>query len=150
MGFTFERSGVRIPAIAVSPWIDERTVVNDIFRSTSVLATLRDRWSLGTPFSGREAIAPILTGILARETPRPPDSWPEVAARPVPTSDEALLPLDAPLSPLASAFFFGFLAFGKSNGRPMPAYTPDAPPNGAEALRIMKDLFGHLYPNLSI
>ena len=150
MGFTFERSGIRIPAIAISPWIDERTVVNDEFRSTSVLATLRERWSLGKPFSGREAIAPTLRGVLSRETPRPPDTWPEVVARPVPAFDENLLPPDAPLGPLASAFFFGFLAFGKNLGQRVPVYSPDAPPNGAEALAIMSDLFGHLYPNLGI
>jgi phospholipase C len=150
LGFTFRRSGVRLPAIAISPWIDERTVVNDTFRSTSVLATLRARWSLGDPFSAREAIAPRLTSVLTRVTPREPETWPEVIARPVPAFDESLVPLDAPLGVLARSLFFGFLAFGKAHGQKVPEFTPDAPPNGAEALAIMRDLFGHLYPNLGV
>jgi hypothetical protein len=51
---------------------------------------------------------------------------------------------------LARALFFGFLAFGKDLGQSVPDMTPDAPPNGAEALATMRDLFGHLYPNLGI
>jgi phospholipase C len=150
MGFTFERSGVRLPAIAISPWIDERTVVNNTFRSTSVLATLRERWSLGNPFSAREAIAPTLRAVLSRDTPRAPETWPDVVPQPVPAFGESLVPLDTPLGALASALFFGFLAFGKDLGQSVPDMTPDAPPNGAEALAIMRDLFGHLYPNLGI
>ncbi|HVN50589.1 MAG TPA: alkaline phosphatase family protein [Acidimicrobiales bacterium] len=150
LGFTFERSGVRLPTIAISPWIDERTVVSDTFRATSVLATLRERWSLGQPFSAREAIAPTLRAVLSRDTPRPPETWPDVDPRPVPAFDADLVPLDQPLGVLAKAFFFGFLAFGKNHGQTVPDFTPDNPPNGAEALAIMRDLFAHLYPNLGI
>jgi phospholipase C len=150
LGFTFERSGVRLPAIAISPWIDERAVVNETFRSTSVLATLRERWSLGKPFSDREAIAPTLQSVLTRDTPREPETWPDVTARPVPPFDEDLIPPDAPLGVLARAIFFGFLAFGKNLGQKVPDYSPDAPPTGAEALAIVRDLFGHLYPNLGL
>jgi phospholipase C len=150
LGFTFERSGVRLPAIAISPWIDEATVVNDTFRSTSVIATLRERWSLGNALSAREASAPTLRAVLSRDTPRAPETWPEVVARPVPAFDENLVPLQAPLGPLAGALFFGFLAYGKHLGQNMPDFSPDNPPNGAEALVIMRDLFGHLYPNLGI
>ena len=150
LGFTFERSGVRIPAIAISPWIDERIVVNDTFRSTSILATLRERWSLGKPFSDREAIAPTLRTVLTRDAPREPETWPDVVPRPVPPFDESLIPPDAPLGVLAGAIFFGFLAFGKNLGQKVPDFTPDAPPTGAEALAIVRDLFGHLYPNLGL
>jgi phospholipase C len=124
--------------------------VNDQFRSTSVLSTLRERWSLGSPFSAREAMAPTLRAVLTRETPRDPGTWPDVVPQAVPAFDENLIPPDAPLSGLAKAFFFGFLAFGKDLGQTMPGYTPDAPPDGAEALAVMRDLFGHLYPNLGI
>ena len=56
-GFTFNRSGVRIPTLAISAWIPERTVVNQEYRATSVLSTLRERWNLGTPLTGRDATA---------------------------------------------------------------------------------------------
>jgi phospholipase C len=51
-GFTFNRSGVRLPTLAISAWIPERTVVTEEYRATSVLSTLRERWNLGAPFSG--------------------------------------------------------------------------------------------------
>ncbi len=76
-GFHFDRFGVRVPTILVSPWIEAGTV----FRSntatpldhTSILATLRD-W-LGIPVdkmltSGRIAQAPTLEYVLTRTTPR--------------------------------------------------------------------------------
>jgi phospholipase C len=69
-GFTFDRSGIRVPAIAISAWIPERTVINGEYRNTSVIATLRERWSLGAPFTARDAIAPSLAPVLSLDTPR--------------------------------------------------------------------------------
>jgi Phosphoesterase family len=53
-GFTFNRSGVRIPTLAISAWVPERTVVTDHYRATSLLATMRERWNLGAPFTARD------------------------------------------------------------------------------------------------
>ena len=76
-GFSFDRYGVRVPAVVVSPWIEEGTV----FRSptkrpydhTSLLATLRD-WLQIPPASilksARVADAPTLEQVLTRSTPR--------------------------------------------------------------------------------
>ena len=80
MGFTFDRSGVRIPTIAISPWIPERTVVNDEYRDTSLIRTLRERWDLGPPLTGRDAIAPDIAPVLSLAEPRPPETWPDVTA----------------------------------------------------------------------
>ena len=49
MGFRFDRSGVRIPTLAVSAYLDPRTVVTGEYRNTSVIRTLRERFSLGPP-----------------------------------------------------------------------------------------------------
>ena len=76
MGFTFNRSGVRIPTLAISAWIPERTVVNDEFRATSMLATMRERFDLGEPFSAREASAPSFADIFTLTTPRAQEDWP--------------------------------------------------------------------------
>src|SRR5208282_3430496 len=43
MGFRFDRSGVRIPTIAVSAWVDPGTLVSATYRSTSLIRTLRER-----------------------------------------------------------------------------------------------------------
>ena len=40
-GFTFERSGYRVPAILVSPWVEPGSVYNEEYRHTSLIATLR-------------------------------------------------------------------------------------------------------------
>jgi phospholipase C len=58
MGFTFNWLGVRLPAIAVSPWVSERTGVNDVHHHSSTIRTMRERWNLGKPFTGRDADAP--------------------------------------------------------------------------------------------
>jgi phospholipase C len=76
-GFSFDRFGVRVPAVVVSPFIERGTV----FRSptgapydhTSVLATLRD-WLVIPPAqmlrSQRVAAAPTLEQVLTLATPR--------------------------------------------------------------------------------
>ena len=147
-GFTFDRSGVRVPAIAISAWTPERTVVNSEYRNTSVIRTLRERWSLGAPLSAREAIARDITPVLSLEDPRPPEEWPDVLPRPVPEFDVAVVPLNAPLGPLAKGLFFGLLALGKELGQPVPDIKPEDEVNGAEAISIMRDEFGHMFPGL--
>ncbi len=82
-GFRFDRSGVRIPTIAVSAWVDSGIVVNQEFRSTSLIRTLRERWSLGGPLTRRDEIAADIAPILNRKVPRPPEDWPEVSPRPL-------------------------------------------------------------------
>ena len=58
MGFGFDRAGVRIPALAVSAYIDPQTVVTRPYRNTSLIATLRARWDLGPPLTDRDATRP--------------------------------------------------------------------------------------------
>jgi phospholipase C len=99
-GFRFDRSGVRIPTIAISAWIDEGTVINQEFRSTSVIRTLRERWSLGPPLTERDASAADISSILTRTTPRPPNEWPRVAPLPLGAIDKVLNVLERPLTQL--------------------------------------------------
>jgi phospholipase C len=147
-GFRFGRSGIRIPAIAISPWIPERTVVNGEHRSTSLIHTLRQRWSLGEPLSAREAIAPDLRPVLSLETPRDPQDWPDVHPQPVPEFSQAMVPPGLPLRGLARAMFFAFLGLGQGIGQTVPDISPDATISGAEGLGMIHDMFGHMFPNL--
>ncbi|WPB80740.1 alkaline phosphatase family protein [Archangium violaceum] len=75
--FQFDRFGVRIPTLLVSPLIDERTLLRSStempFDHTSVIATLlewkgidRSQWGLGE----RVANAPTFEKVLTRSTPR--------------------------------------------------------------------------------
>lgn len=107
--FGFDRFGVRVPAVVVSPYIAAGTV----FRSptptpydhTSVLATLRD-W-LGIPAasmlkSARVARAPTLDQVLTLAAPR--SDIPSIAA---PTGDLVQPALSAPLNDLQKSLVSG-------------------------------------------
>jgi len=148
MGFTFDRSGVRIPTIAISPWIPERTVVNQEYRATSLIRTLRERWDLGPPLSGRDAIAPDIAPVLSLAEPRPPETWPDVTPQPVPDFDVAVVPLDQPLGPLPKGLFFGLLALGKEFGQDVPDIEPTDEITGGMAVKIIIEQFAHMFPLL--
>ncbi|MET0828900.1 MAG: alkaline phosphatase family protein [Microbacterium sp.] len=147
-GFAFDRLGVRLPAIAVSAWVDDKTVINDVHHHTSVIRTLRERWDLGDPLTQRDADAPDLAPLLTRDTPRPPAEWPDVHPQPVPEFDEALVPLDKPLSPLAKAVVGGGVALARN----IDPTAPDIPHvdqlDGAPALAALRATVGHLFPLL--
>jgi phospholipase C len=145
-GFTFNRSGVRLPTLAISAWIPERTVVSEEYRATSVISTLRERWNLGAPFSGRDATARSLRPVFTLDQPRSQQDWPEVLARPVEPMTQALLPLDAPLNGLGKALFGGVLALAKGMGVTVPDLPPDAVITGAEAIAIGHEVLGDLFP----
>ncbi|HXN62849.1 MAG TPA: alkaline phosphatase family protein [Acidimicrobiales bacterium] len=84
LGFKFDRSGYRVPAVIVSPWVPQGTVCTDEYRHTSLIATLREAWNLGEPFTARDAAAPSFAKLLNLEAPRSPETWPDVDPLPVP------------------------------------------------------------------
>ncbi len=66
-GFTFDRSGYRVPAIIVSPWVEPGSVYNEEYRHPSLIATLRKTWGLGEAFTGRDASARLAVDDWAAE-----------------------------------------------------------------------------------
>ena len=79
--FAFDRYGVRVPAVVVSPWIEAGTVFRAVqgeaeYDHTSILATLRDWQDLANKAganwlgSARIAKAPTLMKLLTRTSPR--------------------------------------------------------------------------------
>jgi phospholipase C len=149
MGFTFERSGVRVPAMAISAWIPERAVVSEEYRHTSVIRTLRDRWALGAPLTGRDAAARGLAPVLSATRPRPPEEWPAVTPRPVPPFHPAALSAGARLRTLPRAAMFGVLALAKSLGMNPPDLREDEDISRADGIEIIIDVFGHMFPRLN-
>jgi phospholipase C len=145
-GFTFDRSGVRIPTVAISAWIPERTIVTEQRRSTSLISTMRERWDLGAPFSGRDATARSFSTVFTLDKPRAPSNWPDIIARPVEPMPEPLMPLDAPLNGLGKSLIGGVLALGKGMGITVPVMSPDTPITGAEAIAMCQDVLGDLFP----
>lgn len=147
-GFRFDRSGLRVPAIAISAWVPDRNVVTDEYRHTSVVRTLRERWTLGPPLTGRDATARDIAPLLSLDAPRSPESWPAVTARPVPAFDVSLARSDAPMSGLQKGALFTLVAMGKRLGHAVPEIEVDAEIKGAEAIEMISELFGHLFPGL--
>lgn len=66
--FDFDRLGVRVPAVLVSPWVDKR-VENTVFDHTSLLKYLIEKWNLG-PLGNRTAAANSIGVAIRRDTLR--------------------------------------------------------------------------------
>jgi phospholipase C len=72
--FDFSRYGVRVPAVIVSPYVRQGTVLrphdDTPFDHTSIIATLRKRFpALGPPLTERDAAAPDLSIALTLANP---------------------------------------------------------------------------------
>ena len=74
--FGFDRFGVRVPTVLISPLIAPGTVYrasgSTPFDHTSILATVEQRWNL-QPLTARDAAAPTFGGVLTLSTPREDD-----------------------------------------------------------------------------
>jgi phospholipase C len=57
--FKFDRLGVRVPAILISPWIPKNTVVDRVFDHASIPATVTKFFQVAAPCSPRETSADV-------------------------------------------------------------------------------------------
>jgi len=115
-GFTFDRSGYRVPAIVISPWVAEGQVFNQEHRHTSLIATLREQWNLGDPFTARDAAARTFSHAFTLAAPRDPQSWPVPTPRPVPAFSEDNVALGKAVSALGKTFLNGLRQHAQDNG----------------------------------
>ncbi len=69
-GFQFDRLGVRVPALVISPWIPRGTVDPTVYDHTSVIQTVRSRFAPGKALTGRDAVANVFRGLLTLNEPR--------------------------------------------------------------------------------
>lgn len=80
--FDFERYGVRVPAVLISPYIKSGTILRSIpsgnlespyaappFDHTSIIATVRKCFDLGAALTNRDAVAPDLETVLNLASP---------------------------------------------------------------------------------
>jgi hypothetical protein len=121
LGFTFDRSGYRVPAIIVSPWVEAGSVYNEEHRHTSLIATLRKRWGPGDAFTRRDAAARTFDHAFSLETPRDPITWAVMKALPVPdwTMDPEVV--GKALSSLGKGLVPAIIATAGEMGVPLPA-----------------------------
>jgi phospholipase C len=92
-GFRFDRFGVRVPAIFVSPYVEAGTVVRapgeTPFDHTSIVKTACLRWGLDS-LTARDAAAPDIVAALSLPADRPRLDTPAFTPRPyepIPESD---------------------------------------------------------------
>jgi phospholipase C len=70
----FNRFGVRVPTVLISPYIEAGTIARPMgftpFDHTSVIATVQKCFSLQNHLTARDAVTPDLSCVLTRKTPR--------------------------------------------------------------------------------
>jgi phospholipase C len=151
LGFRFDRSGYRVPAIIVSPWVASGSVLTDEYRHTSLIATLRAVWDLGGPLTARDGAARTFQHVLDLDTPRDPATWPEVTPRPVPDFQLEKVAKGQALSQLGKHLCHGLLHHANETGMEVPAapLDPNAEISPALALECVHWVAGKLFPQLS-
>ncbi|XP_021912196.1 LOW QUALITY PROTEIN: non-specific phospholipase C3-like [Carica papaya] len=91
--FKFDRLGVRVPVLLISPWIDPGTVVHgppgpeqmSQFEHSSIPATLKKIFNLKEFLTKRDAWAGTFDIVINRTTPR--EDCPEILSEPILTRD---------------------------------------------------------------
>jgi phospholipase C len=151
LGFGFDRSGYRVPAIMVSPWVEPGSVYNEEYRHTSLIATLRREWDLGEAFTQRDAFARTFDHVFTLDTPRDPQTWATITALPVPdwTMDPDVV--GKGLSTLGKGMGLGIIAKAKEMAVKLPAELDDPGTEFTPRLivGVMRDVAWHFFPLLA-
>ena len=150
-GFTFDRSGYRVPAIIVSPWVRAGLGLPEEHRHTSLIATLRSAWDLGEPFTERDKAAAPFNYVFTLDAPRPPEDWAVPVALPVPPTQIDWESADKTMSNLGKAALPGIIASAKAKGLPLPPEVeePDFHLTAWLAWDVQAYIGAHLWPQLA-
>lgn len=113
--FAFDRSGLRVPAVIASPWIEKGIVENRKLQHTSVIKTVTEMFGLAGPLNQRDKSATSFANLFQKlSAPRAPSSMPKKLPRPsldgatVSTvAGVAIDPADEPLDSLAKEWLQG-------------------------------------------
>ena len=68
--FDFKRLGVRVPAVLVSPWIEQGTICHTEFDHTSIIKTASNKWLQGANLTNRDLKATDVSDVLTRSSAR--------------------------------------------------------------------------------
>eukprot|EP00164_Ancoracysta_twista_P006366 GFYU01008854.1.p1 GENE.GFYU01008854.1~~GFYU01008854.1.p1 ORF type:complete len:488 (-),score=138.84 GFYU01008854.1:182-1645(-) len=133
--FDFTRLGVRVPTVAISPWIEKGTVIDGMFEHSSLPATLREMFAPKEPFlNNRDKQSRTFTkDVVNRKTPR--TDFPKVL--PTPKEHRELFPhslpargAQMPLTELQTTF--ALIAAGLNGYSPAQVMLPLFEEDGAE------------------
>jgi phospholipase C len=123
MDFTFDRLGVRVPAIAISAYTGRNTIIHDEMHHGSVIATLTKKYGL-RHLTRRDKNARTIDNAINLKVPRQPQDWPDTHPSYVPANPESADPVpagddDRPLSP-PGAGLMAMLVARYEPGAPIP------------------------------
>jgi phospholipase C len=105
--FKFDRLGLRVPTLIVSPWIPKGIVENRNLQHTSVIKTMSEMFGLAGPLNKRDKSATSFADLFKKlDASRPATDMPKKLPRP-PLADAAVsvvagVPLDPADEPLSS------------------------------------------------
>jgi phospholipase C len=119
MDFQFNRLGIRVPTVIVSPYIREGTVINDHLTHTSVIKTMSQKWNLGN-LTNRDLNSPSLENIFNLTTPRTPDTWPVTVPRQESVQGDKNFYLNKKLNELQYGFIGLANAIATGRNKPPP------------------------------
>jgi phospholipase C len=68
--FRFDRLGLRVPTLIISPWVSAGHVDKNEYRHTSILATMMKMFGLNGQLTNRVKTAATFEALLSEETPR--------------------------------------------------------------------------------
>lgn len=130
-GFLFNQYGVRVPAVAVSPYIPKNTVCHTLFDHTSMLKTVEELLGL-PPLTDRDNAANSLLPLLTEDRPR--TDCPETLDGPatsaalqvlaaLPTKEEQPEMDDTPLPERGN--IYGFLAIAGKVAHELSSGSPE-------------------------
>jgi phospholipase C len=149
-GFDFTRFGVRVPAVFVSPLIQEGTILHapsdgrPPFDHTSIIATLRARFGIGA-LGRRDAAAPDLGSILTLQTPRSDDP---LAAIEPPTAASPVLEAGSPPVGAAPSSFLEAKAVAAA-ALPVPDHPIADPQAKVKSLRSAAEQYSFIQERLA-
>ena len=103
--FEFDRLGVRVSTVMVSPYIKKGTIVNDVYDHTSIIRTVCKRWKLRY-LTERDRKAKSFEGVLNSPTAR--TDFPEIKPRPYNIPERAR---EEPINDLQKALLYVMAGF---------------------------------------
>jgi phospholipase C len=108
--FGFDRLGVRVPTLVISPYVPRGSVDHTVYDHASMPATIRRLFGLPSPLTRRDASAHTFDGLLSLSAPR--GDTPRTIDLRIPPREERLgpPPVDRPLSEMQ----IGLLAMVRS------------------------------------
>lgn len=107
--FAFDRLGLRVGAVIVSPWIAAGTVYSQPLQHTSVMVTARELFGIAGTLTRRDASAASFSSLFSLAAPR--DDAPTTLTRPplpaTPPVTSPAAPANQPLDPLQLGLLLG-------------------------------------------